>query len=180
MRGYLTLDGADTDHPTQWLTLTSRLRLLEAARDCVRRAHFHGYDDIFARECFVEKTRRATDDRGVDLLFDSIGGLTHQACFDALASLERVVVFRTTCGKPERLPSGPEVRLADKTVLGFSRGSLLGPDPAGVGTAGRRVSKRVLLGRARLDMTGLLPLEEARGPHGMIESGRSMGKLVLG
>lgn len=138
-----------------------------------------GYDDVFVREHFVEKTRSASDGRGVDVVLDSIGGPTREASFEALAPMGRVVAFGNACGGPETFPSGRELRPSNKGVLGFSMGSLVGADPARVGAIARRAIEMVLSGRTHLDVTGVFPLERAGEAHGRIESGRSLGKLVL-
>jgi len=138
-----------------------------------------GFDDIFVGPDWPQHVREVTSGRGVDVVFDSIGGSVRQSGFDVLAPLGRLVCFGNACAEPEVGFSGDLLRGQVKSTMGWSISGLAGKDPARVRAIALRALSSFASGELTVDITEVVPLQEAGRAHGLIESRASMGKLVL-
>lgn len=123
----------------------------------------HSKDDIAA------ETRRLTNRKGVEVLFEHVGGKVFEQCVGALARNGRLV----TCGAT----SGSDARL-DLNVLFGRHLEIMGS------WMGRRAElvealQFVRAGRIRPVLDTVLPLAEARRAHQRLEAREHFGKLVL-
>ena len=129
---------------------------------------------------FVQETLSWTGGRGVDVVFDTVGGETF------LKSLNAARVY----GKVVSLLSTP-MSLAD-TQLARMRNLTLGYDlmlaPQAMGLTDDRIHQRKILeqgaamvdaGKLKVHISHRLPLEQVAEAHRMIEAGGMVGKIVL-
>ena len=129
---------------------------------------------------FVQETLSWTGGRGVDVVFDTVGGETY------LRSLSAARMY----GKVVSLLSTP-LSLAD-TQLALLRNLTLGYDlmltPQAMGMTDDRIHQRKILeqgaamvdaGKLKVHVSHRLPLEQAGEAHRMIEAGGMVGKIVL-
>lgn len=110
-----------------------------------------------------------TDKRGVDLVVDSVGEAIWLHCLRALAVGGRLVTFGATTGARGET----EIRMVfwkQLSILGSTMGT-----PADYRTA----MDLVFRGRIRPVIHAVLPLEQARRAHELLEAGEVFGKLVL-
>jgi NADPH:quinone reductase-like Zn-dependent oxidoreductase len=123
----------------------------------------HRVQDIAA------EARRLTNKKGVEVVFEHVGGKVFEACVGALARNGRLV----TCGAT----IGPQVTL-DVNVLFGRHLSLLG---SWMGRKSELLDalKFVRSGQIQPVVDSVLPLAEARRAHERLESGDHFGKLVL-
>lgn len=110
-----------------------------------------------------------TDKRGVDLAFDAVGEAVWPSCLRALAVQGRLVTSGATTGSR----GDTEIRLVfwkQLSILGSTMGS-----PSEF----RQVMRLVFDGRVTPVIHEVLPLDEARRAHTLMEDGEVFGKLVL-
>jgi len=138
-----------------------------------------GYDDVFVESEWRARLDAATGARGVDVVLDSVGGDFRAEAIDVVAPMGRSVMFGNASGAPEVSPPAGLMRLQCKAAVGFSISRLTRLDPC----RARRVSEAALRMAAekdlRIDITELLPLEDAWRAHKALEGRRTTGKLVL-
>jgi NADPH2:quinone reductase len=133
-----------------------------------------------ATEPVAEAVLEATDGRGVDLVFDPVGGPSFPDNIKLLAHLGKVVSFGSLGGQPsgDLLAVMREHRNRNPSVCTFS---IHGYDK-------RRDRRREAMtwaiaqlaaGKINPAISARLPLAEARQAHELMESGRSVGKILL-
>jgi NADPH2:quinone reductase len=139
-----------------------------------------GLDDgINYRESdFVAEVRRLTNNRGVNVILDSVGGENLQKSLTALAYRGRCVTF----GNAGR----DEVAKLDTSMLGGSNQSLigyfLGPELF-VGSRAHAMIAALLddvaAGELRVEIDRRFALADAEEAHAFIESRQAFGRVVL-
>ncbi|MGN6392843.1 MAG: zinc-binding dehydrogenase [Gemmatimonadales bacterium] len=119
--------------------------------------------------------RAATSGRGVDAVFDSVGGPTQADSLAALAPYGELVFFGEAGGAPAAIH--PDELYPRSLKVGAF---WLVTDPPERWAAARDdLQRRVLEGRLRVTLGGALPLSQAAAAHRAIEERRTTGKLVL-
>jgi NADPH2:quinone reductase len=144
-----------------------------------RYASRFGYDRVLHGAQWAGEARAITGGRGVDLVLDSVGGATREESFRLLAPLGRMAIFGNSGDAPETGTPGSVLRAEAKGVLGFSLASLAAADPARAGALMRESAPAVARGDVEIDVAEVLPLEDVRRAHELLEGRRTMGKLVL-
>ena len=137
----------------------------------VARAEDLGAHVVYDREKvdFAREVWRDTDKACVDMVFDTVGEGVWQQCLRSLGLGGRLVTSGATTGSR----GITEIRLLfwkQLTVMGSTMGT-----PAEF----RRVMRLVFEGSFDPVIHQVLPLDQARTAHEMLESGRVFGKLVL-
>lgn len=110
-----------------------------------------------------------TGKRGVDLVLDSVGQAVWAQCLRSLAVGGRLVTYGATTGAAGET----EIRLVfwkQLSVLGSTMGT-----PKDY----RTVMELVFRGELKPVIHSVLPLEEARKAHEILEAGEAFGKVVL-
>jgi NADPH:quinone reductase-like Zn-dependent oxidoreductase len=137
---------------------------LDKARDL-------GADEVvnYTREDWPKEVRRLTGKRGVDVVFEHTGAATWPGSLASLAKDGRVV----TCGAT----SGFDARTDLRQVF-YRHLSLLG---SFMGSKAELLDamKFIESGKIRAVVDRVLPLQEARRAHELIEDRAQFGKLVL-
>lgn len=127
---------------------------------------------------FVAEARRLTDGRGVDVIVDSVGGVTLQGSLNALAYRGRCVsVGDAGRSSPDRLDvSG--LRVSNQTLSGYFLGAdlFLSPRPHAL-IAGHL--NDIAKGELRVVIDRAFPLSRAGDAHAYIESRRAFGRVLL-
>jgi len=123
----------------------------------------------YAEEDFVQSVRDVTSKRGVDVVVDHVGAENISKSLRCLAKGGRVV----TCGAT----AGPKLE-SDLRLIFFKSLSLLGSTMGGLGDM-RDVWDLVAAGRMRPVVAEVMPLEDVRRAHELLESRAVFGKVVL-
>jgi NADPH2:quinone reductase len=136
----------------------------------------HGIN--YARESFVERTRELTDDRGADVILDSVGGQTLSDGIGALAYRGTLV----SVGVAGRAGSEVEARslwTQNNTLRGvFLGGALLSEYPR-VHAMIAELLEQVADGRLRVEIDRTFALADAGAAHAYIEGRQAFGRVVL-
>jgi NADPH:quinone reductase len=138
----------------------------------------YGYDAVFVTDDLAS-VRDATNGRGVDVVFDSVGGELRAACAELLAPLGRIIAFGNASAEEERTHSAEAMRTQNSGYIGFSMGTLTGSNPARVRRATRDGIQLVAQGDVRVDVTEIYSLGDAATAHERLEQRATTGKLVL-
>lgn len=146
-------------------------------------AESFGYDRVILRNDFLRGVRELTDGRGVDIVLEAIGEPIRSQSLSILAPFGRLVIFGNSndaLGRPQDLPSTPgDVLRENKAIMGYSISTLSVTAPHLLADTVRRTLALVAQAQVRVDITDILPLEQASHAHSRLESGETMGKLLL-
>ncbi|MCA9319297.1 MAG: zinc-binding dehydrogenase [Planctomycetes bacterium] len=123
----------------------------------------------YTKDDFGKVVRKLTDKRGVDIIVDHVGGANISKSIRSLARGGRVV----TCGAT----ASPELA-TDLRLIFFKNLSILGSTMGGLGEMHEAWSQ-VVAGRIDPVIAEVLPLDEVRRGHELLESRAAFGKVVL-
>jgi NADPH:quinone reductase len=132
----------------------------------------------YATKDFVAEARRLTDGRGVDVVVDSVGGVTLQGSLAALAYRGRCVTVGDASRVQVEAVDVSGMRPNNQTLSGYFMGAELLLSPrvhpliAGHLEAIARGELRVVIDRS-------YPLSDAASAHAYIESRQSFGRVLL-
>jgi NADPH:quinone reductase len=130
---------------------------------------------IYTEQDFADETMRLTAGHGADLIFDSVGQSTFKRDLDAIAFRGHIVCCGDTSGPPDTIqPYALSPRSASLSFAGrWAR------TPADLISRANDVIAGLMQGWLRFNIGAVLPLERVGEAHGLIESRRSQGKIVL-
>ncbi|GHO69160.1 NADPH:quinone reductase [Ktedonobacter sp. SOSP1-52] len=142
-----------------------------------------GYDHVILRDDFLQQTQELTQGRGVDVILEAIGEPVRSQSLTVLAPFGRLVIFGNASdeqGRGQSLPQNPGNFLVEsKAIMGYSIGVLSATAPHLVADTARRSLELVARSQVKIDITDILPLEQASEAHRRLETGQTMGKLLL-
>jgi NADPH:quinone reductase-like Zn-dependent oxidoreductase len=124
---------------------------------------------VYTAVDFLDEVRRLTGKRGVDVVFEHVGGETFERSLRALAKGGRLV----TCGATAGGEATVNLRLIFfklLSILGSTMGSL---------AELHEVMKFVAEGRLRPVIDRVLPLSEVAEGHRLLEAREAFGKIVF-
>ena len=158
---------------TVFVTASSRSKL-----DAAERLGAHlGID--YTTEDFVERVRDATDGRGVDVILDVVGGAYLDRNVSALAIEGRLVIIGLQGGARAELDLG----LLLRRRLSVAASSLRARSDEAKATLSAHLREHVVpdLAEGHLEpvIDRVLPLEDVREAHRVMEAGEHTGKIVL-
>jgi NADPH2:quinone reductase len=139
-----------------------------------------GADDVivYTRQDFVRETKRLTDGRGVNVVYDSVGQSTFLPGLDVLAPRGTMVLFGQSSGPVE--PIDPQI-LNQKGSLYLTRPTL-GHYVAAreqLLWRSREIFAWVATGVLELRIGAEYPLRDAAAAHRALEGRRTTGKVLL-
>jgi NADPH:quinone reductase-like Zn-dependent oxidoreductase len=149
----------------------ARVYAVTSGAASVRQAQGLGADVVYDRDDvdFSREVWRDTEKQGVDVVLDSVGEATWEGCVRSLGVGGRLVTYGST--------AGPKV-VSDVRVIFWKQLSILG-STMGSPEEFRRVMEMVFEGHLDPVIHSVLPLEDARRAHELLEAGSVFGKLVL-
>ena len=133
---------------------------------------------LYRREDFATRVREATDGRGVDVVYDSVGRATIEGSMRSLAPRGMLVNFGAASGAVE---SVEPLALAEAGSLFFTRPHMADymRDAGEVAWRGRSMFGHYAAGRVAAAIDRVLPLDAAAEAHRMLEARETRGKLLL-
>jgi NADPH2:quinone reductase len=133
---------------------------------------------LYSEADFVSETRKLTGDRGVDVVYDSVGASTFTKSLDCLRPRGMMVSFGNSSG-----PVGPvePLTLTQKGSLFLTRPSLANyiSDPAELKWRASDLFNWIESGKLKTRIYKVYPLQEAAAAHQDLEGRRTSGKLLL-
>ena len=139
-----------------------------------------GADDIivYTEQDFEAETRRLTNGRGVDVVYDSVGATTFQKSLASLRARGTLALFGQSSGS---VPPFDPATLAQKGSLYLTRPSLAHYVLTREELLWRsdELFTAVLAGKLKVRVDGTYPLAEAAQAHGDLEARKTTGKLLL-
>ena len=133
---------------------------------------------LYRREDFAARVREATDGRGVDVVYDSVGRATIEGSMRSLAPRGMLVNFGAASGAVE---SVDPLALAEAGSLFFTRPHMADymRDADEVAWRGQSMFGHYATGRVAAAIDRILPLGAAAEAHRMLEARETRGKLLL-
>jgi NADPH2:quinone reductase len=152
------------------------------SEDKRRFALANGFDEVFntSEGDLPERVRAATGGRGVDIAFDPIGAQSLTDCLRCLATLGTAVSYNAVAGSPAE-----DVFATLRGLLGRSLAlrcfSMHSFDADRSLRRGLMDSSLQLMaaGHVRAPQATVMPLDQVRDAHRVLDAGGTMGKIVL-
>ncbi|MFI1568990.1 zinc-binding alcohol dehydrogenase family protein [Streptomyces sp. NPDC020490] len=138
-----------------------------------------GYDEVYLRQGFSSTVLEATHGRGVDVVFESIGGATQSDNLSVLAAMGRMAVMGNTVGLDTVDLRPRDLLVNNVSVAGFSLTSLSRSCPGMVTQAIRDVLGFVESGEVRFELSDMVSLDKAPELIDKLASGQTTGKHVV-
>jgi NADPH2:quinone reductase len=138
-----------------------------------------GADEVIdaSRDGFSERVLAMTGG-GVDVVLDSIGGLSSEQSLKCLAKFGRLVHFGSASGEPGRIVVS-DLHATCRSVRGFSLGTVRRERPGAIAPLADAVMGMADRGQFRMVIGKHWPLARAAEAHHWIESRQSVGKIIL-
>lgn len=136
----------------------------------------HGIN--YAREDFVERVRELTDDRGVDVVLDSVGGKNLVDSIDALA-YRGTLVSVGVAGRAGSEVEAMSLWTKNNTLRGVYLGGALISEYPRVHRMIADLIDRVASGELHVEIDRSFPLAEAAAAHEYLEARHAFGRVVL-
>lgn len=130
----------------------------------------------YSSSCWSKDVRNSTGGRGVDIVYDLVGGSLTQACLEALAT-EGELVFAALGRVGLDRPDLDDLFARNQTLRGFALLPLL--DGPGMQADLAWLFDQAATGRLRLVDGGRYPLHRVADAHRAVESRATSGKVVL-
>jgi NADPH2:quinone reductase len=124
----------------------------------------------------VEEVRRITDNKGVNLVVDGVGGSTLQNSLMCLAHRGRCCFIGAAGREPNRIDIS-FLMMGDRSLTGVYQGAELGADRGHDNV--QRLIDDVGKGELKVIIDREFPLKEAAAAHAYIESRKAVGRVLL-
>ncbi len=133
---------------------------------------------------WVDEVKRITNHRGADIVLDSAGGLLTGQSLSALASFGRMVIFGSASGRSGYLSEAAFDAFAyepapNQSIVCFNIGGWFMGRPEAAGAAVGELTGMQLSGKVAAPTITTMPLSAAAEAHRLLESRRTIGKLIL-
>jgi len=140
-------------------------------------AKLQGADKVFLyKEDWVKLVKESTQNKGVDAVFESVGK-TLKNSFEVTKTCGTVVFFGMAGGDPE--PVDPRYLMdTSKTLVGGDLWNYLTSKEERIKRA-TRLFRLIENGNLFINISQKIPLKEGKKAHDLIESRKSMGKILL-
>ena len=127
---------------------------------------------------FAEAIKEATGGKGADIILDSVGGDVFSESLECLAMYGRLVNFNSSSGTTGTVDT-KQLHSSCRAVLGFSIATTIKQRPEILKETAKEVLPMIGEGKIKLVISAAYPLGDARKAHELIESRKSIGKIIL-
>ena len=140
----------------------------------------HGADATinYAAEDLRERIRALTDGRGVDVVYDAVGGPYTEPAFRSLAWRGRLLVVGFAAGEIPKLPLNLPL-LKGASVVGVFWGDFARREPREFAASFAQLARWFAEGRLRPHVSQTLPLAKAAQAIRLLASRQAKGKVVI-
>jgi NADPH2:quinone reductase len=126
----------------------------------------------------ASRVNELTDGKGVDVILNSVGGLTLDESFKCLAPFGRLVTFGITSGGYGTV-STELLHPSNRTLVGFSFGHIRKNRPETVASTVKSVLDLLVTGKIETVIGERFPLERAYQAHLWVENREGVGKALV-
>jgi NADPH2:quinone reductase len=127
---------------------------------------------------FVEEAKRLTGGRGVDVVFDPVGGDVYDRSIKCIAFEGRIVIVGFTSGRIPQAATN-HVLIKNYSVVGLHWGLYARRAPELIPPATRALLDLYESGKIKPHISTRLPLSEAPRALATVAEGKSTGKVIL-
>jgi NADPH2:quinone reductase len=140
----------------------------------------HGADATinYTTEDLRKRIHELTEGRGVDVVYDPVGGAYTEAAFRSLAWRGRLLVVGFAAGEIPKLPLNLAL-LKGASAVGVFWGDFARREPQAFAQSVRQLAHWYAEGRLRPHVSQTLPLEKAAEALKLLASREAKGKIVL-
>src|SRR5258705_9219073 len=140
----------------------------------------HGADETinYTSEDLRERVKALTEGRGIDVVYDAVGGAYTEPAFRSLAWRGRLLVVGFAAGEIPKLPLNLAL-LKGAAVVGVFWGDFARREPKAFAESVRQLARWYAEGRLRPHVSQTLPLERAAEAIQLLASRKAKGKIVL-
>ena len=160
--------------------LGARVIACASSEDKLAVCREHGADATinYATEDLRERIKALTDGRGVDVVYDPVGGPYSEPAFRSLAWRGRLLVVGFAAGDIPKLPLNLML-LKGAAVVGVFWGDFARREPKQFADSVRQLGEWYRQGKLRPHVSQTLPLEKAAEALKLMAARQVKGKLVL-
>src|SRR5438270_4636985 len=160
--------------------LGARVVACASSEDKLTVCREHGADATinYAADDLRERVKSITDGRGVDVVYDAVGGPYTEPALRSLASRGRLLVVGFAAGEIPKPPLNLAL-LKGASVVGVFWGDFARREPKGFAESVRQLARWYGEGRLRPHVSQTLPLERAAEAIQLLASRKAKGKIVL-
>jgi NADPH2:quinone reductase len=140
----------------------------------------HGADDCinYATDDLKEALRRVTGGKGVDVIYDPVGGAYAEQALRSIAWKGRFLVVGFAAGEIPKIPLNLAL-LKGCDIVGVFWGSFIERDPAGHRANTQQILDWVVSGKLSAHVQATYPLADAASALKALAARKVMGKIVL-
>ena len=140
----------------------------------------HGADETinYAAEDLRERIKAITDGRGVDVVYDAVGGPYTEPALRSTAWRGRLLVVGFAAGDIPRIPLNLTL-LKGCSIVGVFWGDFARREPDRFAARVKKLSEWFEQGKLKPHVSATLPLDRAAEALQMMASRRVIGKVVL-
>jgi len=140
----------------------------------------HGADDgiDYAAQDLRERIKALTDGRGVDVVYDAVGGPYTEPAFRSLAWRGRLLVVGFAAGEIPKLPLNLAL-LKGASVVGVFWGDFARREPGALAGSMRQLAAWYAEGRLRPHVSQTMSLERTADAIKLLASRQAKGKVVV-
>lgn len=131
----------------------------------------------YTKEGWVDEVKRITDNKGVDLALEMAGGDVFNKTLKCLAPFGRLVIFGAASGEQAEFTPGQLMR-KNQSVIGFFLPQIM-RNPELFQQSFKELLGYMANGQLKLTIGGSYPLADAAEVHRLLQSRKTIGKLVL-
>ena len=140
----------------------------------------HGADECinYATEDLRERIKALTGAKGVDVIYDAVGGPYAEPAFRSIAWRGRHLVIGFAAGDIPKLPLNLPL-LKGASVVGVFWGDFTRREPQVFGESARQLARWYREGKLKPHVTSTFPLEKAAEAMNLLASRKAKGKVVI-
>jgi NADPH2:quinone reductase len=143
-------------------------------------AQQHGADHVidYSKEDIRERVKAITGGRGVDVVYDPVGGDVFDACLRCLAWEGRIIIIGFAAGRIPQIPANLAL-VKNIDVIGFYWGSYQSRKPQLLQKSLVQLVEWFSQGKLKPHVSHRFDLRDARQALEMLQQRKSTGKVVL-
>jgi NADPH2:quinone reductase len=140
----------------------------------------HGADEVinYASEDLRERIKALTDGKGVDVIYDAVGGAYSEPAFRSIAWRGRHLVIGFAAGDIPKLPLNLAL-LKGASVVGVFWGDYTRREPKHFAESARQLARWYAEGKLKPHVSATFPLEKAADAMNLLASRKAKGKVVV-